>query len=157
MCCARAPRCAPSRSATPRTPSASARSRSPKTSRPCAYERAWPLQSAHPGARSRKGFPFRVIHTTTRRLSMTFAKTLVAALFALGASTSALADLTVGISLPLTGPANGLGIPMQNYIKLWPDSVAGEKLKVILLDDASDPTRAVQNARRFVTEDKVDI
>jgi branched-chain amino acid transport system substrate-binding protein len=88
---------------------------------------------------------------------MTFAKTLVAALFALGASASALADITVGISLPLTGPANGLGIPMQNYIKLWPDSVAGEKLKVILLDDASDPTRAVQNARRFVTEDKVDI
>src|SRR5688500_4202278 len=88
---------------------------------------------------------------------MTFAKTLVAAAFALGVSASALADITVGISLPLTGPANGLGIPMQNYIKLWPDSVAGEKLRVILLDDASDPTRAVQNARRFVTEDKVDI
>jgi branched-chain amino acid transport system substrate-binding protein len=88
---------------------------------------------------------------------MTFAKTLLAAAFALGVSASALADITVGISLPLTGPANGLGIPMQNYIKLWPDSVAGEKLKVILLDDASDPTRAVQNARRFVTEDKVDI
>jgi branched-chain amino acid transport system substrate-binding protein len=88
---------------------------------------------------------------------MTLAKTLLAAVLALGASASALADVTIGISLPLTGPANGLGIPMQNYIKLWPDSVAGEKLKVILLDDASDPTRAVQNARRFVTEDKVDI
>jgi branched-chain amino acid transport system substrate-binding protein len=88
---------------------------------------------------------------------MTLAKTLLAAAFALGASTAALADITIGISLPLTGPANGLGIPMQNYIKLWPESVAGEKLKVILLDDASDPTRAVQNARRFVTEDKVDI
>ena len=76
---------------------------------------------------------------------------------ALGLSSAALADVTVGISLPLTGPANGLGIPMQNYIKLWPETVAGEKLKVILLDDASDPTRAVQNARKFVTEDKVDI
>jgi branched-chain amino acid transport system substrate-binding protein len=88
---------------------------------------------------------------------MRLARKLLAIAFALGASTPALADLTIGISLPLTGPANGLGIPMQNYIKLWPDSVAGEKLKVILLDDASDPTRAVQNARRFVTEDKVDI
>ncbi|MCW5658018.1 MAG: ABC transporter substrate-binding protein [Burkholderiaceae bacterium] len=88
---------------------------------------------------------------------MTFVRKLLAAAIALGASASALADITVGISLPLTGPANGLGIPMQNYIKLWPDSVAGEKLKVILLDDASDPTRAVQNARKFVTEDKVDI
>jgi branched-chain amino acid transport system substrate-binding protein len=88
---------------------------------------------------------------------MTLAKTLIAAAVALGACASALADITVGISLPLTGPANGLGIPMQNYIKLWPESVAGEKLKVILLDDASDPTRAVQNARRFVTEEKVDV
>ncbi|HET7524534.1 MAG TPA: ABC transporter substrate-binding protein [Burkholderiaceae bacterium] len=88
---------------------------------------------------------------------MTLSKPLVAAALALGVSSAALADITVGISLPLTGPANGLGIPMQNYIKLWPESVAGEKLKVILLDDASDPTRAVQNARKFVTEDKVDI
>ena len=89
---------------------------------------------------------------------MTLAKKkLLAVALALGASAPALADITVGISLPLTGPANGLGIPMQNYIKLWPESVAGEKLKVILLDDASDPTRAVQNARRFVTEDKVDV
>jgi branched-chain amino acid transport system substrate-binding protein len=88
---------------------------------------------------------------------MTLSKTLLTAALALGLSSAALADVTIGISLPLTGPANGLGIPMQNYIKLWPESVAGEKLKVILLDDASDPTRAVQNARRFVTEDKVDI
>lgn len=82
---------------------------------------------------------------------------LLAAALALAAAGAARADLTVGISLPLTGPANGLGIPMQNYIKLWPDTVAGEKLKVTVLDDASDPTRAVQNARRFVTEDKVDV
>lgn len=88
---------------------------------------------------------------------MKLANTVLAAAFALVASAAVRADITIGISLPLTGPANGLGIPMQNYIKLWPDSVAGEKLKVILLDDASDPTRAVQNARKFVTEDKVDV
>jgi branched-chain amino acid transport system substrate-binding protein len=63
----------------------------------------------------------------------------------------------VGISLPLTGPASGLGIPMSNGFKLWPATVAGEKLKVIILDDATDPTKGVQNARRFVTEDKVDL
>ena len=89
-----------------------------------------------------------------------FNKNLVAAataLAALAASPSALADLTVGITLPLTGPASGLGIPMQNYFKLWPTSIAGEKLNLIILDDATDPTKGVQNARRFVTEDKVDI
>ena len=46
---------------------------------------------------------------------MTLAKKkMLAVALALGASASALADITVGISLPLTGPANGLGIPMQN-------------------------------------------
>ena len=89
-----------------------------------------------------------------------FHKTLVAAataLAALAVSTPALADITIGITLPLSGPASGLGIPMQNYFKLWPTSIAGEKLNVIILDDATDPTKGVQNARRFVTEDKVDL
>jgi branched-chain amino acid transport system substrate-binding protein len=67
------------------------------------------------------------------------------------------ADVTIGISLPLTGPASGLGIPVKNGFALWPGEVAGEKLNLILLDDASDPTAANQNARRFVTSDHVDL
>lgn len=34
------------------------------------------------------------------------------------------ADVTVGVSLPLTGPASGLGIPIQNELNLWPGCVA---------------------------------
>ena len=89
-----------------------------------------------------------------------FRKTLVAAATAIASLTAAvpaLADITVGISLPLTGPASGLGIPMANFFKLFPATIAGEKLNVIILDDATDPTKGVQNAKRFVTEDKVDI
>jgi branched-chain amino acid transport system substrate-binding protein len=82
---------------------------------------------------------------------------LAAAALAAFAATAAQADITIGISLPLTGPASGLGIPMANYIKLWPKEIAGEKLNVIVLDDATDPTKGVNNARRFVTEDKADI
>ncbi|WP_457419389.1 ABC transporter substrate-binding protein [Roseateles sp. P5_E7] len=67
------------------------------------------------------------------------------------------ADITVGVSLPLTGPASALGIPIANAIKLWPTSIAGEKLKVIVMDDATDPTKGVQNANRLVTEDKADL
>lgn len=78
----------------------------------------------------------------------------MAALFAAGA---AQADLTIGVVLPLTGPGNGLGIPVNNYVKLWPTSIAGEKLNVIVLDDASDPTKGVQNVKKLVTEDKVDV
>jgi branched-chain amino acid transport system substrate-binding protein len=82
--------------------------------------------------------------------------TLAAAAMALMAG-AAQADITIGISLPLTGPASGLGIPMANYIKLWPTTIAGEKLNVIVLDDATDPTKGVVNAKRFITEDKADI
>ena len=82
---------------------------------------------------------------------------LIAAAAVLAFSGSALADLTIGVSLPLTGPASGLGIPMGNQVKLWPTTIGGEKVKVIVLDDATDPTAGVKNARRFVTEDKVDV
>ncbi|MFN3569972.1 MAG: ABC transporter substrate-binding protein, partial [Polaromonas sp.] len=69
----------------------------------------------------------------------------------------ALADINIGVSLPLTGPTSALGIPIKNAIALWPTTIAGEKLNVIILDDATDPTNATKNARRFVTDDKVDI
>src|SRR5688572_8258613 len=83
-------------------------------------------------------------------------KPLVAAV-AFAAAATAHAQITIGISLPLTGPASGLGIPMANYIKLWPTSIAGQQLKVTVLDDATDPTKGVTNAKKFVTEDKADI
>jgi branched-chain amino acid transport system substrate-binding protein len=70
---------------------------------------------------------------------------------------TAQADINIGVSLPLTGPTSALGIPIKNSIAQWPTSIGGEKLNVIILDDATDPTNATKNARRFVTEDKVDI
>jgi len=87
---------------------------------------------------------------------MNFKKTLVT-LAATVACSAALADINIGVILPLTGPASGLGIPAKNQIALWPTSIAGEKLNVTVLDDATDPTNGVKNARRFVTEDKVDV
>ncbi len=84
-------------------------------------------------------------------------RTLVAAMATLLTATLAQADINIGISLPLTGPASGLGIPMKNQFLLWPQTVAGEKVNLIILDDATDPTKGVVNAKRFVTEDRVDI
>ena len=84
-------------------------------------------------------------------------KTLVATAVTALVTGAANADITIGVSLPLTGPASGLGIPMKNQIALWPTTIGGEKLKVIILDDATDPTNGVKNARRFVTDDKVDL
>lgn len=73
------------------------------------------------------------------------------------ATSQAQADLTVGVCLPLTGPAAGLGIPGKNGLQLWPESIAGEKVKLVVFDDATDPTKATTCARRLVSEDNVDI
>ena len=81
----------------------------------------------------------------------------MAAAVALLATSQALADITIGVSISLTGPTSALGIPTRNGIELWPKSIAGEKLNVIVLDDATDPTLGVKNARRFITEDKFDV
>ena len=84
-------------------------------------------------------------------------KTILAAAAALLVSGAALADITIGVSLPLTGPASGLGIPVNQQMKLWPATIGGEKIKLVILDDATDPTSGTKNAKRFVTDDKVDI
>ncbi|MGJ7500629.1 ABC transporter substrate-binding protein [Variovorax sp. ZT5P49] len=91
---------------------------------------------------------------------MTFKKTTLAAVLALmatGMVGMAHADITIGVVQPLTGPASGLGIPVKNGIMIWPKTIAGETLKVVVLDDATDPTTGVKDAQRLVTEDKVDV
>ncbi len=87
---------------------------------------------------------------------MKLLKTLIAAAV-VATSGTALADVNIGVSLSLTGPASGLGIPVGNQFKLWPQTIAGEKVNLIILDDASDPSKGASNARRFVTDDKVDM
>jgi branched-chain amino acid transport system substrate-binding protein len=88
---------------------------------------------------------------------MKFVRSLIAAAVALSAATAALADINVGVVLSLTGPGSGLGIPMQKQLALFPKQIAGEKVNLIVLDDASDPGKGVSNTRRLITEDKVDV
>ena len=87
---------------------------------------------------------------------MKLKKTLLA-LAITASSAAALADINIGVSLSLTGPGSGLGIPMQKQLQLFPKSIGGEKVNLIILDDATDPGKGAANARRFVTEDKVDL
>ena len=79
------------------------------------------------------------------------------ALCAAIAAAPATADLTVGVTLSATGAAASLGIPEKNSIELLPATIGGEKVKWIVLDDASDTTRAVTNTRKLISEDKVDV
>jgi len=83
---------------------------------------------------------------------------LLAALALAGvfAATAASAEITVGVSLGSTGPGSSLGIPYKNAFQLVPKTLGGEPVKYIILDDQSKPDEAAKNARKFVTEDKVD-
>jgi branched-chain amino acid transport system substrate-binding protein len=70
---------------------------------------------------------------------------------------AAYAQIKIGVTISATGPAASLGIPQKNTIALLPKEVAGQKIDYIVLDDASDTTTAVQNTRKLITEDNVDL
>ena len=70
---------------------------------------------------------------------------------------SARADITVGATLPLTGPGAALGLPLRDEFQLWPAQIAGERLNVIILDDSGDPTQATRNAQKLTSESNVDV
>src|SRR5437762_4393789 len=69
----------------------------------------------------------------------------------------ALADINIGVSVSTTGPAAVLGIPEKNTVPLCPTSIAGQKVNYVVLDDATDPSQVTKNARKFATEDNVDL
>jgi len=71
-------------------------------------------------------------------------------------SNQVLADVKIGVTVSATGPAASLGIPEKNTVALLPKEVAGQKVEYIVLDDATDSTQAVKNARKLTSEDHVD-
>jgi len=69
---------------------------------------------------------------------------------------SAHADVVIGVDISSTGPAAAIGIQTNNAIRLWPATLGGEPARYVVLDDATDVSRAVRNLRKFTSEDKVD-
>lgn len=72
-------------------------------------------------------------------------------------ATVAMAQVKVGVILSTTGPAASLGIPEKNTIALLPASMGGKTVQYIVLDDGSDSSKAVQAARKLITEEHVDV
>lgn len=85
----------------------------------------------------------------------------VALAVAMGLSAAAMAaDLKIGFISSLSGPVSALGIPYEKGIRAAlaeNPMLAGHKVELFVLDDASDPTTAGRNARKLVVEDKVDV
>jgi branched-chain amino acid transport system substrate-binding protein len=82
---------------------------------------------------------------------------VTAILSALLAGGSASADVNVGVTASATGPIASIGIPTRNTIALLPTTVSGVKVNYLVLDDGADSTTAVKNARKFTSENNVDL
>lgn len=75
------------------------------------------------------------------------------------AATAAHAEIVVGFVTGLSGPIASIGIPNSKGIAAglaYRGTVGGETIRLIQLDDASDPTTAVRNARKLVEQERVD-
>jgi branched-chain amino acid transport system substrate-binding protein len=83
-------------------------------------------------------------------------KTLLALLLS-GLTATAGAEIVVGVSVSSTGPGASLGVHIANAVALMPKTIGGEPVRYVVLDDASDPTAGAKHARRFATDDKVDV
>jgi branched-chain amino acid transport system substrate-binding protein len=89
-------------------------------------------------------------------LRLAFA-TAFASAFALPAGA---ADITVGLVTSMTGPGASIGIPYSKGAfagVAYNDEVSGIKIKLMQLDDASDPSTGTRDARKLIDEDKVDV
>ncbi len=91
------------------------------------------------------------------RARLTILTLLTAALAGLGGAALA-QDIVIGAAIAQTGPASSLGSGEADALKLFEKQVndagglMGHNLKIVLLDTASDPSKAVLDVRKLITE-----
>lgn len=68
----------------------------------------------------------------------------------------ALAQVKIGVLSSATGPTAVVGIPQKNSVALLPKKIGDASVEYIQYDDASDPTQAVQLAKRLISEQNID-
>jgi branched-chain amino acid transport system substrate-binding protein len=67
----------------------------------------------------------------------------------------------IGISAAMTGPAAGIYAPVVEAMKAYLDhlnskgGVNGRPVRLVMLDDSAEPSKAAANAKRLLNEDKV--
>ena len=73
---------------------------------------------------------------------------------------AAKAEIVVGVVTSQSGPVSSIGLPYLKGIlagQTFIGEVGGEKFRVIILDDASDPSNASKFARKLIEEDHADV
>jgi len=85
---------------------------------------------------------------------------LLAGLVGMALSAPAWADVTVGIVMSMTGPVSSIGLPyMKGFAaaEAGTASVGGQKIRVVAIDDQSDPSIGARAARKLIEDSNVDV
>jgi branched-chain amino acid transport system substrate-binding protein len=93
---------------------------------------------------------------TVRKLVPSLAASII---MTAAATTAQAADITVGFVTSLSGPASSIGLDYDKGMKAayaYRSSAGGAHIRLINLDDGSDPSAATRDARKLVQEDRVD-
>lgn len=86
---------------------------------------------------------------------------IIALSAALGTATAAVAEVRIGASLAVTGPASFLGDPEAKTLEMLVEQInaaggiQGEEIALTIYDDGGDPSKARTFATRLVEEDNV--
>jgi branched-chain amino acid transport system substrate-binding protein len=83
------------------------------------------------------------------------------ALMSLGVSAHAQDAYVIGVTAAMTGPAAGTYAPTVEAMKAYLDHVNGKggihgkPVRLVVLDDSAEPSKAAANAKRLLSEEKV--
>ena len=66
------------------------------------------------------------------------------------------AQVRIGLMVSSTGPTSAIGIPQRNTGDLLPRKIGDVTVEYFQLDDGGDTTRAVQNVKRLISENRID-
>jgi branched-chain amino acid transport system substrate-binding protein len=89
-------------------------------------------------------------------MKSTILRTVLTAALTLAASTALAGTIKIGVIVTLTGPNSGAGLPEGRAIGLMPKQIANDTIQYIVLDDAGNPAKAVQDAKELFADDNVD-
>ena len=84
------------------------------------------------------------------------ARTVAALALLVSTIGSAHAQIRIGLMVSATGPTSAIGIPQRNTGDLLPRTIAGARVEYISLEDGGDATRAIQNVRKLIEDDRID-
>jgi branched-chain amino acid transport system substrate-binding protein len=93
---------------------------------------------------------------TSRSQKTVLARIALAAIVLGSTIGPAAAQIRIGLMVSATGPTSAIGIPQKNTGDILPRTIGGASVEYVSLEDGGDATRAVQNVKKLIAEDRID-